>query len=115
MITAKEEHTLLYDSGPEHTIILIFWTQENCDLQTASNIRLADGTFNTAPQPIAQVSIHALRGGPNPPQDGHILPYLFIQLPNNTTYTRVSESCVQQHRNKHFFKILKRPKSMPFR
>ncbi|KAI6660219.1 hypothetical protein LOD99_10455 [Oopsacas minuta] len=77
-ITAKEENFLLYDSGPELTRILIFGTQKNCEMLT-SNIWLADGTFKTAPQLLAQVyTIHALRGGLNPLQDGHLLPCLFI-------------------------------------
>ena len=43
---------------------------------------------------FAQVyTIHALRGGPNPLQDGHLLTCLFILLPNKTeaTYTRMWE------------------------
>ena len=94
MITAKEENFLLFDSGPELTRILIFGTQKNCDLLTTSHIWLADGTFKTAPQLFAQVyTIHALRGGPNPLQDGHLLTCLFILLPNKTeaTYTRMWE------------------------
>ena len=94
MITAKEENFLLYDSGPDLTRILIFGTQKNCDMLTTSNIWLADGTFKTAPQLFAQVyKIHALRGGPNPLQDGHLLPCLFILLPNKTesTCTRMWE------------------------
>ena len=90
--TAKEEQFLLYDSGPEPQRILIFGTQRNLDMLQASQCWLADGTFKTAPNLFAQVYVlHALRGGPEPLKDGHLLPSLFILLPNKTqaTYTRM--------------------------
>ena len=60
----------------------------------ASQIWFADGTFKTAPSLFSQVyTIHGLRCGPNPLQDGHLLPSLFVLLPNKTeaTYFRMWE------------------------
>ena len=57
-----------------------------------SSVWLADGTFKTAPSLFTQVYvIHALRGGPDLMKDGHLLPSLFVLLPNKTeaTYTRM--------------------------
>ena len=90
--TAKGEIFLLYDSGPSPERILIFGTCQNVDMLINSQHWLADGTFKTAPTLFQQVYvIHALRGGPNPLLDGHVLPSLFILLPNKTqvTYTRM--------------------------
>ena len=59
-----------------------------------SRIWLADGTFKTAPLLFTQVYvIHALRGGPDLTKDGHLLPSLFVLLPNKTeaTYTKMWE------------------------
>ena len=53
---------------------------------------VGDGTFKTAPSLFTQVYvIHALRGGPELMKDGHLLPSLFVLLPNKTeaTYTRM--------------------------
>ena len=78
-MTAKGENFLLYDSGPNTQRIIIFGTH---------------GTFKTAPSLFSQVyTIHGLRGGPNPLQDGHLLPSLFVLLPNKTeaTYIRMWE------------------------
>ena len=103
MIIAKEQHFLLYDSGPVLTRILIFGTQKNCDMLISSNIWLADGKFKTAPQPFAQVyTIHALLVGPNPTQDGHLLPCLFILYPirpkqHTLECGNMSESFALQH------------------
>ena len=67
---------------------------------------LADGSFKTAPELFFQVYvIHALRGGPNPLQNGHLLPSLFVLLPNKThaTYTRMWQQikalCPNAHPN----------------
>ena len=50
-----------------------------------SSIWLADGTFKTAPNLFYQLYvIHALKGGPNILEDGHLLPCLFILLSKNT-------------------------------
>ena len=90
--TAKGKHFLLYDSGPDPQRILIFWTQRNLDMLQASQFWLSDGTFKTAPNHFAQVYVlHALRGGPDPLKQGHLLPSLFVLLPNKTqaTYTRM--------------------------
>ena len=59
-----------------------------------SDFWLADGTFKTAPPLFTQVYVvHALRGGPQPMRDGHLLPSLFVLLPNKTeaTYRRMWE------------------------
>ena len=41
---------------------------------------LADGTLKTAPELFSQLYvIHALQGGPDPLQNGNVLPSLFIQ------------------------------------
>ena len=90
--TAKGEMFLLYDSGPDPERILIFGTCQNIEMLKCSQHWLADGTFKTAPVLFQQVYvIHALRGGPNPLLDGHLLPSLFVLLPNKTqiTYTRM--------------------------
>ena len=90
--TAKGEQFLLYDSGPETQRILIFGTQRNLEMLRLSEYWLADGTFKTAPSLFTQVyAVHALRGGPHPMRDGHLLPSLFVLLPNKTeaTYRRM--------------------------
>ena len=97
--TAKGEMFPLYDSGPDPERILIFGTCQNVDMLINSQHWLADGTFKTAPTLFQQVYvIHALRGEPNPLLDGHVLPSLFVLLPNKTqvTYTRMwnQEQCI---------------------
>ena len=55
---------------------------------------LADGKIKTAPALFTKLYvIHALRGGPNPMEDGHLLPSLFVLLANKTevTYMRMWE------------------------
>ena len=92
--SSKGEQFLLYDSGPETQRILIFGTQRNLEMLQLSSVWLADGTFKTAPLLFTQVYvIHALRGGPDLMKDGHLLPSLFVLLPNKTeaTYTRMWE------------------------
>ena len=92
--TSKGEQFLLYDSGPVSQRILIFGTQRNLEMLQLSSVWLADGTFKTAPSLFTQVYvIHALRGGPDLMKDGHLLPSLFVLLPNKTeaTYTRMWE------------------------
>ena len=87
--TAKGEHFLLFLTLP--------WTRENLhvrDNETSSYWNhLSTGLLilKTAPELFSQVyAIHALRGGPEPLQNGHLLPCLFVQLTNKTqdTYTR---------------------------
>ena len=86
--TAKGEQFLLYDSGPEVQRILIFGTQQNLEMLQLSQVWLADGTFKTAPTLFTQVYVvHALCGGPDPMKDGHLLPSLFVLLPNKTEVT----------------------------
>ena len=90
--TSKGEQFLLYDSGPETQRILIFGTQRNLEMLEQSTVWMADGTFKTAPALFTQVyAIHALRGGPDLLKDGHLLPSLFVLLPNKTeaTYRRM--------------------------
>ena len=83
--TNKGDLFLLFDSGPETQRILIFGTHTNTEMLVASQSWLADGTFKTAPPLFSQVhAIHSLRGGPNPLEDGHLLPSLFVLLPNKT-------------------------------
>ena len=92
--TSKGDVFLLFDSGPELLRILIFGTHQNIGMLEDSQFWLADGTFRTAPTLFKQVyTIHALRGGPNPLEDGHLLPSLFVLLPNKTeaTYLRMWE------------------------
>ena len=92
--TAKGDNFLLYDSGDGPQRFIIFGTQINIEMLNTSQIWLCDGTFKTAPRLFAQVyCIHGLRGGPNLLEDGHLLPSLFILLPNKTevTYTRMWE------------------------
>ena len=87
-ITAKGDNFLLYDSGLGIQRIIIFGTKCNVEMLNASQIWLADGTYKTAPSLFSQVyTIHGLRGGPNPLQDGHLLPSLFVLLPNKTETT----------------------------
>ena len=93
-VTQKGDNFLLFDSGPGSQRIIMFGTQENVEMLNASQIWLADGTFKTAPPLFSQVyCIHGLRGGPNPLQDGHLLPCLFILLPSKTEaiYARMWE------------------------
>ncbi|KAI6651155.1 hypothetical protein LOD99_5506 [Oopsacas minuta] len=61
---------------------------------TRSKIWLADGTFKTAPPLFAQLYVvHGLRGGDDPMKTGHLLPSLFVLLPNKTeaAYLRMWE------------------------
>ena len=85
--TSKGDRFLLYDSGTgsENQRLLIFGTASNIDMLNTSNIWLADGTFKTAPNLFYQLYvIHALKGGPNILEDGHLLPSLFILLSNKS-------------------------------
>ena len=85
---------LLYDSGPDTQRMLIFGTQRNLEMLKLAEHWLADGTFKTAPPLFSQVYVvHALRGGTQLMRDGHLLPSLFVLLPNKTeaTYRRMWE------------------------
>ena len=84
--TAKGDQFILYDSGQEHSnCFVIFGTHQNIEMLRSSQIWLADGTFKSAPALFAQVYvIHSLRGGPNPLEDGHLLPCLFVLFPTKT-------------------------------
>ena len=93
-LTAKGEQFLLYDSGPDTQRMLIFGTQRNLEMLKLAEHWMADGTFKTAPPLFSQVYVvHALRGGAQLMRDGHLLPSLFVLLPNKTeaTYRRMWE------------------------
>ena len=82
--TNKGESFLLYDSGSvtKNTRILIFGTKNNVEVMNTSSIWLADGTFKCAPNIFYQLYVvHALSGGPDPFENGHLLPSLFVLLP----------------------------------
>ena len=84
-ITVKGDEFLLLDSGPEFHRILIFGTHQNVEMLRGAQFWLDDGTFKTAPALFTQLYvIHPLRGGPNPLEDGHLLPSLFVLLANKT-------------------------------
>ena len=92
--TNKGDNFLQYDSGTnsEDQRILIFGTTSNIEMLSTSNIWLADGTFKTAPNLFYQLYvIHALKGGPNIFEDGHLLPCLFVLLTNKSEdiYARI--------------------------
>ena len=71
--TSKNENFLLHDSGFEERRNLIFGTKTNTEMLELAPIWLADGTFKTAPILFEQVYvIHALRGGPEPFENGHL-------------------------------------------
>ena len=92
--TSKNENLLLYDSGFEERRIWIFGTKTNTEKLELAPIFLADGTFKTAPILFEQVYvIHALRGGPEQFENGHLLPSLFVLLTKKTddVYMRMWE------------------------
>ncbi|KAI6652932.1 hypothetical protein LOD99_4009 [Oopsacas minuta] len=84
--TAKGEQFLLYDSGAGDVHrFLIFGTQHNLRMLRRSKIWLADGSLKTAHPLFAQVYVvHGLHGGDDPMKTGHLLPSLFVLLPNKT-------------------------------
>ena len=85
--TNKGDEFLQYDSGTdiEDQRILIFGTASNIEVLNTSNIWMADGTFKTAPNLFYQLYvIHALKGGPNILEDGHLLPCWFVLLSNKS-------------------------------
>ncbi|KAI6649877.1 MULE and FLYWCH domain containing protein [Oopsacas minuta] len=92
--TAKGEQFLLYDSGKDDVHrFLIFGTQRNLRMLRQSKISLADGTFKTAPPLFAQVYVMHGLPGDDAMKTGHLLPSLFVLLPNKTedTYRRMWE------------------------
>ena len=79
--TDKGQRFLLYDSGNQR--ILIFGTESNLKILNTSSIWLAEGNFKTAHSLFYQLYvIHGLKGVTNPMKDGHLLPSLFVLLPN---------------------------------
>ena len=82
--TNKGDEFLQYDSGT-NIEDQIFGTASNIEVLNTSNIWMADGTFKTAPNLFYQLYvIHALKGGPNILEDGHLLPCLFVLLSNKS-------------------------------
>ena len=79
---------LFYDSDDGPNRIVIFSTQENIEYLSMSSIWLADGTFKTVPNLFCQLyTVHCLIGGPNPFENGHLLPCIYALLPNKSTST----------------------------
>ena len=78
----------------------MFATEENIEFLSMSSIWLADGTFKTVPTLFCQLyTIHCLFCGPNPFENGHLLPCVYALLPNKSlsTYTKmwntIREAC----------------------
>ena len=68
--------------------ILIFGTDSNIEALNTASVWLADGTFKTAPSLFYQLYvIHALKSVTDPMKDGHLLPSLFVLLPNKLEVT----------------------------
>ena len=92
--TNKGDQFILYDSGQDDlNRFMIFGTHENVEMLKNSQIWLADGTFKSAPALFAQVYvIHSLRGR-------HLLPCLFVLLPNKTeaVYLKMWEKIQERH------------------
>ena len=85
--TNKGEPFLLYDSGSiaENSRIIIFGTKCNVETLNTSSVWLADGTFKVAPKLFFQLYVvHALKGGPDTFENGHMLPSLFVLLPSKS-------------------------------
>ena len=90
--TFSNRNFLFYDSGIGPDRIVIFATKENIEFLVMSKIWLADGTFKTVPTFFCQLYIvHCLIGGPNPFENGHLLPCVYVLLPNKSiaTYTKM--------------------------
>ena len=88
--TDKGQRFLLYDSGVDsgNLRILIFGTESNLEILNTSSVWLADGTFKTVPSLFYQLYvIHGLKGVTKPMKDGHLLPSLFVLLPNKLQET----------------------------
>ena len=84
----------------QNTRILIFGTQNNIEVMNTSSVWLADGTFKSAPNIFYQLYVvHALKGGPEPFENGHLLPSLFVLLPcksqdiYETMWRKIEELC----------------------
>ena len=86
--TFSDRNFLFYDSGIGPHRIVIFATKENLEFLSMSSIWLADGTFKTVHTLFFQLyTIHFLVGGPNPFENGHLLPCVYALLPNKSTST----------------------------
>ena len=88
--TAKGVQFLLYDSGAETQRILIFGTQRILEMLQLSDFWHLQ--YGTSPLHLG-VRVDALRGGHQPMRDVHLLPSLFLLIPNKTeaTYRRMWE------------------------
>ena len=98
--TFSNRNFLFYDTGIGPHRMVIFATKENLEFLSMSSIWLTDGTFKTVPTLFCQLyTIHCLVGGPNPFENGHLLPCVYALLPNKSisTYTKmwtiIGESC----------------------
>ena len=94
MRTDKGLRFLLYDSGLDsgNQRIVVFGTDSNIQILNTSSVWLADGTFKCVPNLFYQLYvIHGLKSVTNPMKDGHLIPSLFILLPNKmeTTYNKM--------------------------
>ena len=98
--THSNRNFLFCDTGPGPNRIVLFATKENIEYLSMSSIWLADGTLKTVPTLFFQLyTVHCLVGGPNPFENGHLLPCLYALLPNKmqSTYIRkweiIREAC----------------------
>ncbi|KAI6656158.1 hypothetical protein LOD99_1491 [Oopsacas minuta] len=81
---------LFYDSGIGPDRIVIFATKGNIEFLTMLKIWLADGTFKSVPTLFCQLyTVHCLIGGPNPLENGHLLPCVYALLPNKSIATYI--------------------------
>ena len=91
--TSRGEQFLLYDSGPETQRILIFGTQRNLKMLQLSTVQCMVGRWHfQGSSYTVHTSIRDTRTvGPDLMKDDHLLPSLFVLLPNKTeaTYTRM--------------------------
>ena len=90
--------------------MLMLGRQRNLEMLQLAEYWMADETFKTAPSLFSQVYVvHALRGGAQLMRDGHLLPSLFVLLPNKTeaTYRRMWEQIL-------LLCPLAQPKEMPW-
>ena len=90
--THSNRNFLFCDTGPGPNRIVLFVTKENIEYLSMSSIWLADGMFKTVPTLFCQLyTVHCLVGGPNPFENGHLLPCLYALLPNKlqSTYMNV--------------------------
>ena len=85
-ITDWGDRFLLYDSEieSENQRMLIFGTERNLEILSTSSVCLADGTKTVPGLSYQLYVIHALKGGQDLFRNGHLLPSLFVLLPNKS-------------------------------